>query len=430
MGFWRKDFTNEEIRHILGKLKPLRRFSEDGARVSLSAGNYEPYASFLVSALGMEVRTDALKSDIVRRALLSPELPAEFTEKEFSRVAYRLRHKFQERDVRPHRVVFALWNIPPFLKGVRRKDGVTINFSPSARTRLLRTVTRAREEQRSKPWFRDHFTETVMSDLQSCSTCIAHVVASSPADAHERVAEALYEIFGLINMAKDGGKHWRLSTKRLPVSEVLIGPHTTTHNADGSLTHDGFWYENWAGRDIRSRPPKEMLASWEENYGQLVQGVARSPWPELCSSAAARYFKAFSNPNLEESFLEGWRLFENISGPEDDKVERKLIRVANVFQENTEHRIIGKHLALRRNLITHGRPISADDEETLAFQMLQFVHPYLTRFIMNQFSFAAPEEFWEFLDLQARRSERSDQAKELRRRLSLLDKVARFRGET
>ena len=116
--------------------------------------------------------------------------------------------------------------------------------------------------------------------------------------------------------------------------------------------------------------------------------------------------------------------------PGNGRVEKKLICVSNISQENTEHRIIGKHLALRRNLITHGRPIKADDDETLAFQMLQFVRPYLTRFIVNRSSFAAPEEFWEFLDFPAPRSERSDQAKELRRRLSLLDKAARFQGET
>ena len=434
MSFWRQDFTNEEIRHILGNLRPLRSFSEDGAKVSLPAREFELYASFLVSAVGFDVRTDTLKSRIVQQALFSPELPADFTEDEFKRVAHRLRHKFQEKDVRPHRVVFPLWNIPLFLTGVREKGDVKIDFSPSGATDLFKGITHAREEQRSRADFKKHFTEEVTSELQSCSMCIAEVAASSPADAHERAAGALYETLGLINMAKDGGKRWRLSFRtrrgKLPVSEVLIGPHTTVHNENGSLVYDGFWYENWAGGARRRQLPEKALASWEENFTQLVQGVAESPWPELCSSAAARYFKAFSNPNLEESFLECWRLFENISGARDDTTKAKLNRVSNVFQENIEQRIIGKHLELRRNLITHGYRINADDEESLAFQMLQFVHPYLIRFIENRSSFAAPEEFWEFLDLPDSRSKRSEQAEDLRRRLSLLDKAARFRGET
>ena len=38
---------------------------------------------------------------------------------------------------------------------------------------------------------------------------------------------------------------------------------TTTHNADGSLTHDGFRYENWVVGSGRRQLPKETLASWE-----------------------------------------------------------------------------------------------------------------------------------------------------------------------
>lgn len=85
---------------------------------------------------------------------------------------------------------------------------------------------------------------------------------------------------------------------------------------------------------------------------------------------------------------------------------------------------------MRRHLISHGHSISAEDEETLAFQMLQLVLPFLTRFILNGFSFAKPEEFWEFLDIPAMRSDRLAEAEELRRKLKLYDKAAQFRGET
>lgn len=154
------------------------------------------------------------------------------------------------------------------------------------------------------------------------------------------------------------------------------------------------------------------------------------PWSDFCRSAAIRYFKAFSNPNLEESFLDGWRLFENISGSRYEKTETKVTRASHIFKDNVEYRIVGKHLALRRHLISHGHPINTDDEETIAFQMLQFVLPFLTRFILNGFSFGTPEEFWEFLDLPAMRSERLDEVEELQRRLKLYDKAAQFRGET
>lgn len=433
MSFWRKDFSEDEINHVLEQLKPLRKISDDGKVILDGAGNIDMYTAFLISAVGFDVRTDALKARVVKSALFSPNLKIDFKEKDFRDVVYKLRHKYQVEDVKPYKVVFPLWNIPPFLKGVRKGQDVTINFSPSIDTRLFKKITQERDDQRSDRQYEPFFSRALVSDLRACSSCVVHVVAHSPADAHERASEALYEILGLLNLAKDGGKYWRISSRiggKLPVADVLIGPQTTTHDLNGSLTHDGFWHENWVGGPSKKILSKEHLASWEKRYQQLSKGVIKSPWSKFCRSAAVRYFKAFSNPNLEESFLDGWRLFENISGPRHEKIETKVTRASHIFKENVEYRIVGKHLALRRHLISHGHSINANDEETLAFQMLQFVLPFLTRFILNGFSFARPEDFWEFLDLPAARSERLNEVEKLQRRLKLYNKAAQFRGET
>ena len=429
-GFWRKDFKKDEIQHVLKQLKSWRKISEDGEVNFLGFEALDRYKSILVSAVGFDVRTDALKSRIVQDTLFSPDLSADFTEDDFRSLAWKLCNKHQG-DLARYKVVFPLWNIPPFLADVRKRGDVTINFSPSKQTSLFKKIARKRDKQRSQQ-FKAFFTEKRVADLHDCSTCITHVAANSPADAYERASEVLYGMLGLINIAKDGGKRWRLSSSmggHLPVSDVLIGPHMTTHREDGSLAYDGFWFENWKDGADKRQANGKVLAAWEKNYTDLVRGVANSPWSEHCRSAAARYFKAFSNPNLEESFLGGWRLFEEISGPRQDKRKKKLARVSNVFQDDSEHRVIGKHLALRRNLITHGQPIVIGDEETLAFQMLRFVHPYLCRFIWNPFSLATKEEFWEFLDLPVSQSDRTAEAERLRRRLSLLDKARQFRED-
>ena len=427
--FWRKDFNKDEIQHVLEQLKSRRKISEDGVVNLQGFETLDRYKAILVSAVGFDVRTDALKSRIVQDTLFSSDLSVDFTEDDFRSVAWKLSSKHQD-DLVPYKVVFPLWNIPPFLAGVKKRGDVTINFSPSKQTNLFKKIARTRGEQRSQ--FKEFFTEKRIADLHECSMCIAHVAANSPADAYERASEVLYEILGLINIARDGGKQWRWSSStggHLPVSVVLIGPHMTTHNQDGSLAHHWFWIEKWKDGPNKRQHDRKVLAAWEKNYTDLVQGVVKSPWSEHCRSAAARYFKAFSNPNLEESFLGGWRLFEDISGPRQDCIEKKRIRVSKVFRDSPEHRIIGKHLALRRNLITHGRPIDIGDEETLAFQMLQFVHPYLCRFIWNPFSFATKDEFWEFLDLPVSQSDREDEAQSLQWRLSLLDKAKQFRKD-
>jgi len=429
MKFWSDKFSNEEIQFALNKIKQFRRIQSDG-KVALTM-NEDPdsWIAFLVSATGFNVRTDALRKQIVQGVIFSPELKKNFSENDFKEIAYKLKIKYKNIDTKVYKVVFPIWNKPEFLRGTRKIDDVTINFSPSNRTRIFKKITQERNRQRLSQEFQYFFTKERLNDLNQCFVCIVHVKANSPADANERASEAIYEILGLINLAKDAGKHSRSSSRvrgKLPVSEVLLGPHTTTHFKDGKLTHVGFWHENWVGGPIRSSSKANMQSAWAMRYNQLAKGVSQSVWRSQCKTSAARYFKAFSNPDLEESFLDGWRLFENVTGSQFEKFKDQINRASNIFEDNIEHRIIGKHLALRRNLIAHGHPIKTNDEEVLAFQMLRFIRPFLEFFILNRFSFQSPEDFWEFLDLPSSKIDRDQERDELNRRLSLFEKAAHF----
>jgi len=433
MGFWRNEFSEDEIDFLLDQVRNFRVRNDKGRITLTGVGNYDEWVAILVSAIDFEARTDALRTRIARAVLFSPDLPVNFSEEQFRKVAYRLRHKYQNEELHAYRVAFPVWNLPRFLRGTKKMGDVTLNFTPSQKTRTFKTIARERDTQQNDRHYEVFFTKDRMNDLRGCSICLAHVLANSPADANERASEAVYEILGLVNLAKDGGKSWRLSSRvagKLPVSDVLIGPHITTHTENGKLTHDGFWHENWVGGPNRKAMNVEVVSAWEKYVQQLEEGISKSLWRDRCKSAAARYFKAFSNPNLEESFLEGWRLFENISGLRHEKISDQILRASNIFENNTEYLIIGKHLALRRNLLAHGHAIKSNDEETLAFQMLQFVAPFLERYILNGFRFASPNEFWEFLDLPAQWHDRATERTELERRLDLLEKAAKFRGET
>jgi hypothetical protein len=433
MGFWREEFSKDEINLLLEQIKNFRVLNDDG-RISLAGiGDVESWTSILVSALGLEVRTDTLRARIARGVLFSTELPLEFTERNFREVAYGIRNKYQNEELKAYRVAFPIWNLPSFLQGTRKIRDVFLNFSPSPKTRVLKTIIRERESQQSNRYYVSHFTTDRLRDLSHCSMCLAHVRATSFAEANERATEALYEILGLVNLAVDTGKHWRSSSRvngKLPVSDVLIGPHTTTHCEDGKLTHDGFWHESWVGGPKRKTLSSEAMQAWDKRVQQLVEGSAKSRWQDQCNSSVARYFKAFSNPNLEESFLEGWRLFENISGSRYEKINDQVLRASNLFENNIEYQIMGRHLALRRNLLAHGHAIKTDDEETLAFQMLQFVAHFLQRYILNVFELSSTKEFWEFFDLPAQRHDRVSERFKLEKRLDLLQKAAQFRGET
>jgi len=277
-----------------------------------------------------------------------------------------------------------------------------------------------------------NYFSDLLKDLQRCKICLALVQANSPEDAYERASTALFHILGLVNLAADAGKIWRSSSRvrgKLPVSEVLIAPHVTTHFESGALTHPGFWSDNWNGGLSPKALNPDKRNVWEKRFLNLLRKTRKSYWKDDCRSATARYFKAFTNPNLEDSFLDGWRLFENISGSRYESIGNQILRASNIFESNVEYKIIGRHLALRRNLLAHGHAIRSDDYETLVFQMLQFVTPFLERYILNSYKFRSKKEFWEFLDLPAQKLEREKKHREHRRQLGLLKKAAKFRGE-
>jgi hypothetical protein len=432
MKFWRSEFSATEVNFVLENLRSMRSVSSDG-RVSFTGpGELDSWTAFLISASGFDVRTDALRVKIIRGALFSAELKADFSEADFKEVCYRLRYKYESVDIKAFKVAFPVWNCPPFLGGVKKIEGVTLNFSPSPDTRLFKTILRERGKQRSDRVFRNHFTAGVVDALSKCSICIAHVFASCPEDANERASEALYQLLGLVNLANDVGKHWRISVSAegtLPVSDVLIGPHTSTHDTKGNLTHRGFWRERWKRTPNVPSLNNRNIDIWSKRFIQLYDGLQNSHWKSSSKKALVRYFKAFSNPDLGEAFLDGWRLMENVSGSKNEAASLKIKRIANVFEDDIEKRIITKHLYLRRNLISHGHPIKNDDEETLAFQMLQIVIPYLELYILNGFSFKSEQDFWKFLDLPSSKEERTDRQRDLEHQLALLEKAAYFRGE-
>ncbi len=120
MSFWRSEFSPEEITYVLDKLREHRKLSPDG-KVSLSgAGTVDAWIAFLISASGFEVRTDTLRTKIVRGALLSSNLSEDFSEEDFRRVAYQLRNIYANEEVKVYKVAFPIWNKPDFHKGTSK----------------------------------------------------------------------------------------------------------------------------------------------------------------------------------------------------------------------------------------------------------------------------------------------------------------------
>lgn len=146
MNFWRTEFSRDEISLIFDQIRPHRIISPDG-KVSISmASDIDSWIAILVSASAFDASSDAIRTRIIKGALFSPDLEANFSEKEFRDVVYRLRHKYQVQHACTYKVVFPIWNAPAFLTGTKRVDDVHLNFSPSPRTKVFKKINKERNE--------------------------------------------------------------------------------------------------------------------------------------------------------------------------------------------------------------------------------------------------------------------------------------------
>ncbi len=431
MSIWKKTFTENEIRKILEIINRNRFVIDNKVTIKNDLAFTEYCIMILTSAINIETETEAFKRKILRKSIFSNNTNGTLTIENLSKEIYKNINNANSTKIL-YRIAFPVWNKPDFLFGKRRINNVFVNFSPSKNTKIFKRIFENRTSQRKQWHLRSFFTSEISEKLDECAICLARVHASSPEDANEQASEAIYSILGLVNLAIDKNTLWRRSSGidgKHPVSNVLIAPHTTTHFEDGSLTHDGFWYEDWVDVSKAPKLPEKKTDAWSRRYNRLAQHASRSPWREKCRVATAQYYKAFANPNLEKAFLDGWRLFETVAGPENEKTEKKIDRVSKIYESSLEYKIYGKYLYQIRNKLTHGNAIGIDEYENFAYLILQFLGPFIEYYIWNGLSFSSEQEFWEFLDLPREEKDREQIKININKQKKLLDIAAKFRRE-
>ena len=386
--FIARDHTSEMAIHkrkgfnlqlLLTNLSKVRTINPDGSMSMSGFGVLDDYESFLRTAIVAQGKSDAFMRMVVRKAIQQEQ---HLTEESFVKHCNRIASMMEQNDRKRYKVLFPVWGSRDLVSGRRKWGDVSISFNISPATAFARRASRDRVEQLRK---RENSTSKVMNNLQDLPLASCSVDAVNVHDAFEKAEEAISKEIGLYSLISSRGKFIFTSEPDKPINTILLAPHMTVHAASGAISADIYWYNRWADHlTEKTRNPEDV-----EKIKQQVESVRRRlrklPWREKAELALARHYAAFAQCDLEASFLDGWRLLEAIGGHPREKSEVLVKRAAWFFENRDEQYQIGLHLMHRRNLISHGRPMREDNHEGLAFQMKQFVTPFLHAYLTNPF---------------------------------------------
>lgn len=401
---------------MLVRLSEARTLNSDGSISTFGIGVLDEFESYFITAIEIEGKTDAFVRSVIKKAMRAEQ---NLTEGKFIEHCKRIAHTKINDDQRKFKVLFPIWGSIEPLSGRRRWGDVSITFDIQQNSRFARRAKIDRAKQLEE---RKNNTTTVMDGLQNLPLALCSVKAIDIYDAFEQAENAISKELGLYSLTSSRGKFIFSSEPDKPINTILLAPHMTVHDPTGAITADVYWYNRWpSSLTGKARPDAEIRII--ESYAEKVRSrLKHLPWRDKAEMALFRHYSAFAQCDLEASFLDAWRLLEAIGGHSREKSETLVKRASWFFKDRDVQYQIGLHLMQRRNLISHGRPVKGENYEGLAFQMKQFLRPFLHSFLTNPFNFESIEEFWSFCDLPVDKRVRL-------RKAHLLDCSSKFRQE-
>lgn len=403
---------------ILKLISESRTVNQGGSSSWPSIAIQSEFESYLKTALFFEGRSMAFLGRVIQKTIVAEQ---NLDEGNFFGHANRIANELDQTK-RKMKVVFPIWAGDAILSGNRKWKDVRINFNVNPNSKFVR---RAKKERAIQFERRARDIGLAGWDFSELPIAICNVEAIDSFDAFELAEKAISIEFGLWSLAWYRGQYiWSSGAIDKPINRILLAPYMTAHEISGAMTNDVFWYNRWPNNLIQESPTQENIEKIQSMANRYRDGIHKLPknWRKLAEQALARHYDAFSQVDLEASFLDGWRLLEAIGGREREKSETLVKRAAWFFEDVEVKTQMGFHLMHRRHLISHGRPIEASDNEGLAFQMKEFVKPLLCAVLTNPFKFKTIEELWEFCDLPL------DQDV-CKRKLDHLEFAAKFRRE-
>lgn len=385
---------------IIAKINEVRKLGENGS-VSFSDHDHEGWTSTITSMIELPASIPLSdKRGFVGSALLSRDLPSQFSKTEFEIMVDKEKKKYWRK---PQNTYFVVFEFPWFVSLERKQmklNTTTLFFSRSRKTPFFKNLVSHRTQLQKDCADILNYKPTTISGTQFV---IAKTLARNAIAAQETCTEDFQVLLGLINMFNNRSKRsrWGTSLPRRPINDFVYLPFVTVHDASGELAHQGYWYQDWSpSRPLPHAKLEKATQVIARHLPTYLSEIKKLPWNKSANRVLARYYQAFSEPDLEVSFLDAWRTLEKFGGKKMCSYDDLIQRCSNMFEERQLTREIGRHLTERRNSITHGNLYDGSDKETVAYQLMVLMHPLLNFYLRNPFKSKSLEDLWIFADLE------------------------------
>lgn len=410
----KKDGFN--IQPILDRLSEARTLNPDSSIQISGFSLLEEFESYLRTAIEFEGKTDAFVRRVIKKAIRAEQ---RMTAHRFVEHCRRISRIESSTSQKKFKVLFPIWGNLSVLSGRRRWGDVSITFDIQKNSQFARKAIADRANQLA---MYKQKTSIDMEVFENLPLALCSVKGVDIHDGFEQAEQAISKELGLYSLISSRGQFMFSNMPDKPINTILLAPHMTVHDISGKIFTDIFWYNRWPASMMMKPRSDQEVDRIVRNVDKVRSRLKFLPWRDKAENALLRHYSAFSQCDLESSFLDGWRLLESIGGHRTEKSEVLVKRAAWFFEDREFQYQVGLHLMERRNLISHGRPVRDENSECLAFQMKQFLTPFLHSFLTNPFDFETLEEFWSFCDLPIDRQVRL-------RRSYLLDCSSKFRRE-
>lgn len=393
---WNKDYDPDLV---ISRINEVRKTPEGGG-VSFSDHNDEGWQSLLASMVILpKTISPSAKELIVRNTIIGVNLCSPFTKQAFEDEIKCQRDLYWKKPNVDYKVIFEFPRFIDLKRKSMKLGETTMNFRPSTKTPIFKTILQERQELEKTHIDQLQFKRKEVGKTQ---IIIATIKARSAAEAQENATKNFQMLLGLLNYLKNRPKLSRLSFGQIKqINEFVYLPFTTVHDARGKLAYNGYWYQNWVSTRTWSA---ERLRKESDKINKLLpiylKDISALEWKESAHDVLAKYYQAFSEPELEVSFLEIWRVLEKFGGSRECSYDGLIQRCSNMFEDKALYLQFGRHLTERRNAITHGNHFDGSDREVVAYQLMTLMHPLLGFYLRNPFKLKSLKDLWAFADLK------------------------------